>query len=126
MFDPRYEAQAALLIRCLPEIGRQHCFALKGGTAINFFVRNLPRLSVDIDLTYLPLQPPPYSLGLGSRTILPGFEGKAASAERGRPSLLDLFVLGIPDQDGGEAGVEQKRVDGDLLEPIAENLFLPS
>ena len=32
------------------------CFALKGGTAINLFVRNLPRLSVDIDLAYLPTE----------------------------------------------------------------------
>jgi hypothetical protein len=30
-------------------------FALKGGTAINLFVRDMPRLSVDIDLTYLPI-----------------------------------------------------------------------
>jgi hypothetical protein len=29
---------------------------MKGGTAINLFVRDLPRLSVDIDLTYLPIQ----------------------------------------------------------------------
>lgn len=32
-------------------------FAFKGGTAINLFVRDLPRLSVDIDLTYLPKEP---------------------------------------------------------------------
>ena len=56
MFDPRYEAQVRLLLRCLPEIDRHSCFALKGGTAINFFVRDLPRVSVDIDLTYLPLK----------------------------------------------------------------------
>lgn len=31
-------------------------FALKGGTAINMFVRNMPRLSVDIDLTYVPIE----------------------------------------------------------------------
>lgn len=30
---------------------------LKGGTAINFFVRNLPRLSIDIDLTYIKTKP---------------------------------------------------------------------
>ena len=30
-------------------------FALKGGTAINLFVRDMPRLSVDVDLTYLPI-----------------------------------------------------------------------
>ena len=35
---------------------KESCFALKGGTAINLFIRNLPRLSVDIDLTYLPIQ----------------------------------------------------------------------
>lgn len=32
----------------------EKCFALKGGTAINLFYRDLPRFSVDIDLTYLP------------------------------------------------------------------------
>jgi hypothetical protein len=42
-----------LLIRLLPVIAEEKCFALKGGTAINLFVRNMPRLSVDIDLTYL-------------------------------------------------------------------------
>lgn len=55
MFDPVYGRQAKLLLRCLPEIGKQPCFALKGGTAINLFLRAMPRLSVDIDLTYLPL-----------------------------------------------------------------------
>lgn len=37
-------------------------FRLKRGTAINLFVRDLPRLSVDIDLTYLPIQSYPDSL----------------------------------------------------------------
>ena len=32
----------------------ERVFALKGGTAINLFEWDLPRLSVDIDLTYLP------------------------------------------------------------------------
>lgn len=57
MFDPRYEAQVRLLLRCLPAVDRQACFALKGGTALNLFLRDMPRLSVDIDLTYLPLKP---------------------------------------------------------------------
>jgi predicted nucleotidyltransferase component of viral defense system len=51
-----YRKQVELLIRCLPEIEKQSCFALKGGTAINLFVRDMPRLSVDIDLVYLPLE----------------------------------------------------------------------
>jgi predicted nucleotidyltransferase component of viral defense system len=42
--------------KVLPEVAKEECFALHGGTAINLFVRNMPRLSVDIDLTYLPLE----------------------------------------------------------------------
>lgn len=53
--DERYRHQVALLIRILPLVAREKCFALKGGTAINLFVRDMPRLSVDIDLTYLPI-----------------------------------------------------------------------
>lgn len=52
-----YYKQVALLINCLPYIAKENCFALKGGTAINLFVNNFPRLSVDIDLAYLPLEP---------------------------------------------------------------------
>jgi predicted nucleotidyltransferase component of viral defense system len=36
-------------------VAKQSCFALKGGSAINLFIRDLPRLSIDIDLTYLPV-----------------------------------------------------------------------
>ncbi|MCW9048207.1 MAG: nucleotidyl transferase AbiEii/AbiGii toxin family protein [Gammaproteobacteria bacterium] len=52
--NPFYR-QVSLLVQLLPIVGQQACFALKGGTAINLFVRNLPRLSVDIDLAYLPM-----------------------------------------------------------------------
>lgn len=48
--------QVALLIRTIPFVAKETAFALKGGTAINLFVRNMPRLSVDIDLTYLPVE----------------------------------------------------------------------
>ena len=55
-FADVYRRQVGLLIRTLPLVAREQCFALKGGTAINLFVRDMPRLSVDIDLTYLPVQ----------------------------------------------------------------------
>ena len=51
----RYVAQARLLLSVLPDIATEAVFALKGGTAINLFYRDMPRLSVDIDLTYLPV-----------------------------------------------------------------------
>jgi predicted nucleotidyltransferase component of viral defense system len=54
MIDGRYKKQVQLLLRILPEIAREESFALHGGTAINLFYRNMPRLSVDIDLTWLP------------------------------------------------------------------------
>ncbi len=54
-FSPTYERQLELLIRCLPALSTTPDFALKGGTAINLFHQNFPRLSVDIDLTYLPI-----------------------------------------------------------------------
>ncbi|MGH9326016.1 MAG: nucleotidyl transferase AbiEii/AbiGii toxin family protein [Terriglobia bacterium] len=54
-FSEVYRNQVKLLIRALPIVAKEECFALKGGTAINFFVRDLPRLSVDIDLTYVPV-----------------------------------------------------------------------
>jgi len=52
----RYFEQVALLLQILPSIAKESCFALKGGTAINLFVREMPRLSVDIDLTYVLLE----------------------------------------------------------------------
>ena len=51
----RYVAQVRLLLSALPDIAKETAFALKGGTAINLFYRDMPRLSVDIDLTYLPV-----------------------------------------------------------------------
>ena len=51
-----YRRQVALLLRVMPHVAKEDIFALKGGTAINLFVRDLPRLSVDIDLTYLPIE----------------------------------------------------------------------
>lgn len=49
-----YYRQVQLLLQILPLVSLHNCFALKGGTAINLFIRELPRLSVDIDLVFLP------------------------------------------------------------------------
>jgi predicted nucleotidyltransferase component of viral defense system len=54
MVDANYRAQVELLLKILPEVAKEECFALHGGTAINLFIENLPRLSVDIDLTFIP------------------------------------------------------------------------
>jgi len=40
-------------VEVLPAVFKSAAFALKGGTALNLFVREMPRLSVDIDVVYL-------------------------------------------------------------------------
>lgn len=57
-----YFKQVQLLVEVLPYVIMDKYFALKGGTAINLFVRDMPRLSVDIDLMYLPIEPRDESL----------------------------------------------------------------
>lgn len=57
MKDSPFYKQAKMMMSIMPLVLSEECFALKGGSAINLFVRDLPRLSVDIDLTYLPVDP---------------------------------------------------------------------
>ncbi len=51
-----YAQQVRLLLDVMPEVAKESCFSLHGGTAINLFVLNMPRLSVDIDLTFVHIQ----------------------------------------------------------------------
>ncbi|WP_349017080.1 nucleotidyl transferase AbiEii/AbiGii toxin family protein [Bradyrhizobium sp. Arg237L] len=71
----------ALLIETIPFVAEEPDFALKGGTAINLFHRDMPRLSVDIDLTYLPVAPRPESLAAIDATI----KRMAAAIRKGLP-----------------------------------------
>lgn len=56
MLNKIYLKQAEFLLRVLPHINYEKAFALKGGTALNFFWRDFPRLSIDIDLCYTKVQ----------------------------------------------------------------------
>lgn len=56
MANQNYRNQVKLLLDVLPVVAEEKCFALHGGTAINLFIRDMPRLSVDIDLTYIPVE----------------------------------------------------------------------
>lgn len=68
--NERYRQQVALLVQTLPAIAEEKEFALKGGTAINLFVRDMPRLSIDIDLTFLPIAPRVESLAAIEAALL--------------------------------------------------------
>ena len=50
-----YAQKVELLLRLIPIVMEENVFAIHGGTAINLFLKDLPRYSVDIDLTYIPL-----------------------------------------------------------------------
>lgn len=50
-----YAQKVELLLRLVPIVMDEGVFAIHGGSAINLFLKNLPRYSVDIDLTYIPL-----------------------------------------------------------------------
>jgi hypothetical protein len=56
MIKDEYKNQVKLLLLVMPEITKEGCFALQGGTTINLFIRYMPRLSDDIDLTYPVLE----------------------------------------------------------------------
>ena len=56
MVNNPFTEHVRLLVALLPRVAKQECFALKGGTAINMFLRDMPRLSIDIDLAYLPVE----------------------------------------------------------------------
>ncbi|ENQ0966314.1 nucleotidyl transferase AbiEii/AbiGii toxin family protein [Pseudomonas aeruginosa] len=56
--DKQYADTVRLLLNITPDVFANDIFAMKGGTAINLFVQDMPRLSVDIDVVYLPWQVP--------------------------------------------------------------------
>jgi predicted nucleotidyltransferase component of viral defense system len=50
--NQEYVDTVRLLLAVAPEVFRSPRFALKGGTALNLFVHDMPRLSVDIDVVF--------------------------------------------------------------------------
>lgn len=85
----QYRHHVALLIATMPFVAAEPDFALKGGTAINLFVRDMPRLSVDIDLTYLPVAPRPQSL----TAIDAAMRRMAAAIRKGLPGARVTDVV---------------------------------
>lgn len=95
MIKKGYKAQVDLLLQVLPYVAKEKIFALKGGTAINLFVRNMPRLSVDIDLTYLPLDNRKDAL----KNIQEGLSRIKADLEKNIPGLK---VHSVPLGEGSD------------------------
>lgn len=133
MRDTPYFEQVRLLSRYLPALSAAECFALKGGTAINLFVRDMPRLSVDIDLAYLPLATRDAALAEirarlaetaeRARRLIPGLQVRDAGSEEA-PRQLAVA-------DGARIKIEPNPVlrgsvfppEMRALAPAAEDMF---
>lgn len=98
-----YQSRVRLLLQVLPLLSNVDAFALKGGTAINFFIRDFPRLSVDIDLTYLPIKGRDESL----REISQGIQRISDEIDKQIPGAKS-----IPLKSGGALSKLLVNVDG--------------
>ena len=90
-----YARKVEILLRMIPLVTEEGVFAVHGGSAINLFVRNLPRYSVDIDLTYIPLEDRTSSLA-HINEHLSNIAAKAQKAFRGmhivpKPDICKLL-----------------------------------
>ena len=123
--------QADLLVQVLPFVNAEACFALKGGTAINFFVRDFPRLSVDIDLVYLPLEDRPTTLrGIDAalqriaatiRRVMPGVQVR----EQKLASENLVIKLTVRASGGAEVKIEPNTVLRGSLHPTTDRNLTP-
>lgn len=85
-----YTQKVELLLKIIPIVAVEECFAIHGGTAINLFVKNLPRYSIDIDLTYIPLEERNTSIAdINSRLLV--------IAEKIRKSFKGVNIIHRPD-----------------------------
>ncbi|HYG34349.1 MAG TPA: nucleotidyl transferase AbiEii/AbiGii toxin family protein [Clostridia bacterium] len=95
--DKAYVDTVRLLLEAAPEILTTQSFALKGGTALNLFVRDMPRLSVDIDVVYVNYRRSraealaEISVELGharERLLARGMNSELVSSQRGEETKL--------------------------------------
>jgi len=131
MRDSQFFKQADLLVQVMPFVNAEACFALKGGTAINFFVRDFPRLSVDIDLVYLPVEDRPTTL----RGIDASLQRIAAKIRRAMPGVQVreqklasenlLIKLTVRASGGAEVKIEPNTVLRGSLHPTTDRNLTP-
>ncbi len=128
--NPYYE-QLRLLVQLLPFLREEECFALKGGTAINLFYRDLPRYSIDIDLTYLPGE----TYARAQRSMGAALGRIADALSQGSPSYpvtrgrgkaggaIDTLMVGGA---GAQVKIEVNPVLRGTLHPVREMRVQPS
>lgn len=120
--------QVSLLVQLLPIVGQQDCFALKGGTAINLFIRNLPRLSVDIDLAYIPMADREQALaeiGMALKAIASEVQRRLAGIKvsaQPNPGTGTLLKLNIAGTDAVVKIEVTPVLRGSVYEPVTRSV----
>jgi hypothetical protein len=124
-----YLDTARLLTQVAPLVLVDDTFALKGGTAINLFIRDMPRLSVDLDLVF-----PDYSLPR-DEALARINEAIRQSAERLRARGFQTHTLAAPDagetkllvrRAGIEVKVEVNFVMRGTVHPVRTSALTPT
>ncbi len=114
------------LLRILPIIHGKEAFAIKGGPAINFFFRQMPRLSVDIDLVYLPVNNREEALLeiSGSSKRIADKISKLLPATKSIPKLSREEYTGLViNKEGASVKIEANTtIRGSVFKPEDQNL----
>ncbi len=124
--NSEYAKKVEILLRMIPIVTEEGVFAVHGGSAINLFVSDLPRYSVDIDLTYIPLEDRNSSL-LHINEHLTSIAAKAKKAFRGmhiveKPDICKLLC----EYQGRQIKIEVNQtkrgvIGGDVIrKPVCE------
>ena len=99
LMDKHYIETVRLLLEAAPVIFETPSFAMKGGTAINLFVQDMPRLSIDIDVVYTNYTVPREEAlktianaleGTRNRLIQIGLEAEVSATKEG--DEIKLFI----------------------------------
>lgn len=99
--DRAYVETVRLLLEATPEVFRAPYFALKGGTALNLFVQEMPRLSVDLDVVYVPHET--------ERGVALDEIGKALATTRQQLSAIGIDSEIISTKDGDDVKLFVRR-----------------
>ncbi|MCX6886976.1 MAG: nucleotidyl transferase AbiEii/AbiGii toxin family protein [Verrucomicrobia bacterium] len=124
--DKAYIETVRLLLEAIPAVFKYPAFAMKGGTAINLFVEDMPRLSVDIDVVCTDYQAPREQalaaistalMGARDRLRSAGLDGEVTSSNLGDETKL--FIR----RDRSQVKVEVNHVfRGTVLPPASRSL----
>ena len=126
--DNAYVETVRLLLTVAPEVFRGGLFAMKGGTALNLFVHDMPRLSVDIDLAY-PAWATPRDEAL--RAIADELGAIAQRLERLEIAVRSIAAAGLGEskllieRPGAQVKVEANLVFRGTVQPVERRALAP-